>query len=298
MAFCQQKPNIASARTLIFQPLRHKRKAVLTLGTVVKALALLDLFSRAQPLIGLSDLSRLSGMNKATTHRMLGELQAQGFVEQAGSGREYRIGPAVVRLASLREALVTSRDVAQNVLSRLSQVTGETAHLSQVDGNHLSTFAHSHSSRHGTRVIIDDTEFLPFHATASGLAVLAFSQATFTDRVLNGSLDAFTGQTIQNVAEIRAVISRTRKDGFVTATGGFEADVHGTAVPVFDGSAACIGALAVATPVTRVTRKLQDDITQALIASANEIIDLSGGFVPDNLKEIWAHHTVPVQQKR
>ena len=74
------------------------------MGTVSKALDLLNLFNRAQPLIGLSDLSRLAGVNKATCYRLMSELQAHGLVEQVGSGREYRLGPAVLRLAALREA--------------------------------------------------------------------------------------------------------------------------------------------------------------------------------------------------
>ena len=45
------------------------------MGTVSKALSLLTLFSHARPTIGLSDVTRLSGLNKATAYRLLGELQ-------------------------------------------------------------------------------------------------------------------------------------------------------------------------------------------------------------------------------
>ena len=76
------------------------------MGTVSKALSLLGFFSQQQPEIGLSDMARLSGMNKATVYRMLCELQTNGFVEQAGNGRAYRLGAEVLRLAALREATV------------------------------------------------------------------------------------------------------------------------------------------------------------------------------------------------
>ena len=74
-------------------------------------------------------------MNKATTHRLLGELAAHGFVEQVGSGREYRLGPAVLRLAALREAAVPMRELAQTVLAELAAATGETAHMSLLQGD-------------------------------------------------------------------------------------------------------------------------------------------------------------------
>jgi DNA-binding IclR family transcriptional regulator len=73
------------------------------MSTVAKALDLLSLFTRTHPQAGLSDLARRSGLNKATCHRMLTDLAAAGLVEQVGPARDYRLGPAVLRLAALRE---------------------------------------------------------------------------------------------------------------------------------------------------------------------------------------------------
>jgi DNA-binding IclR family transcriptional regulator len=72
------------------------------MGTVGKALDLLDLFTKAQPQHGLSHLARSSGLNKATCHRLLTELESRGLLEQTGPAREYRLGPAVLRLSALR----------------------------------------------------------------------------------------------------------------------------------------------------------------------------------------------------
>ena len=101
------------------------------MGTTSKALSLLEFFSRATPEIGLSDLARRSGLNKATTYRLMTELAAHGFVEQVGTGREYRLGPAFLRLAALTEHAVPMREMAQAVLSELSEATGETAHVTE-----------------------------------------------------------------------------------------------------------------------------------------------------------------------
>ena len=50
------------------------------MGTVSKALELLDLFTRGRPQIGLSELARLSQVNKATCFRLMSELQNHGLV--------------------------------------------------------------------------------------------------------------------------------------------------------------------------------------------------------------------------
>ena len=62
------------------------------MGTTSKALSLLRLFSNSQTDIGLTELSRQSGMNKATVYRLMSDLAEHGFVEQIGPDRLYRIG--------------------------------------------------------------------------------------------------------------------------------------------------------------------------------------------------------------
>ena len=57
------------------------------MGTTSKALSLLRLFSGSQPEIGLTELSRQSGMNKATVYRLMSDLAEYGFVEQVGADR-------------------------------------------------------------------------------------------------------------------------------------------------------------------------------------------------------------------
>ncbi|HSX74891.1 MAG TPA: helix-turn-helix domain-containing protein, partial [Shinella sp.] len=54
------------------------------MSTIGKALSLLDLISGLDKDIGLSDLARLSALDKATARRFLVELESHGFVEQDG----------------------------------------------------------------------------------------------------------------------------------------------------------------------------------------------------------------------
>ena len=72
-----------------------------------------------------------------------------------------------------------TRDAAMPVLQALAQQTGETAHLSLLIADILRPLAHAYSAAHATKVMLEDTETLPFHATSSGLAVLAFQHEAF-----------------------------------------------------------------------------------------------------------------------
>ena len=256
------------------------------MGTVAKALSLLTLFTRTQSEIGLSDITRLSGLNKATVFRLLGELQAMGFVEQVGNERAYRLGPEVLRLAALREATVPLLRAAHDILGHLSQATGETTHMSHVQGHALNTLAYAYGARHGTQVRMEDAEILSFHGTSSGLAVLGFSSAGFVDDILSRKLTRHTSETQTDPAQIRAELDNVRATGLAVSVGRFEADVHSVGAPVFGPEGAPVGALAVATPVSRMTGPLQTRIETELRQGARTLTRQIGGVFPKH----FPHH--------
>ena len=73
--------------------------------TIEKGLSLLQLFSEQRPEMGLTEMARYSGFDKATTRRFLLALKKHGFVEQNAVTRAYRLGPGILRLARVREAV-------------------------------------------------------------------------------------------------------------------------------------------------------------------------------------------------
>lgn len=255
------------------------------MGTVTKALTLLTYFNPHRTVIGLSELSRLSGMNKATVYRLMGELQESGFVEQMSEQRSYRLGTEVLRLAKLREAAVPMIDAGRQVLRTLSEATGETAHLSLVQGDHLVEVAHVYSTAHATRVVMDEGETLSFHGTSSGIVILAFSEPEFVDQVLSQDLMAHTPNTITCPSELRIRIAQAFERGFAQYNGGYEADVHSHAAPLFDAAGIAIGAIAVAAPATRVDAEISARTAALVIEAAAQFTQQTGGIAgPANFR--------------
>ena len=257
------------------------------MGTVGKALDLLDLFTHAQPQLGLSQIARITGQSKATCHRLLTEMESRGLVEQTGPAREYRLGPAVLRLAALRETAVPTRAAAMPALRALAELTGETAHLSHLVAGRLQTLAFAYASGHGTQVRMEDADFLPFHATASGMAVLAFLQGPQQDAILQAPLPNLTGTTQTDPAALRARLPTLRTNGFAETDSTFEPDVYGIAVPLFEAQGTCIGSLAVATPAPRMTPALRTLILTEVTKAAAQITTLWGGALPSDLATRW-----------
>lgn len=257
------------------------------MGTVGKALELLTVFNRTRSQVGLSDLARLSGLNKATCFRLMAELQAQGFVEQTGVAREYRLGPAVLGLAALREATVPTRDAALPEVQRLADATGETAHISHRVGDRLQTLAFAYGGIHGTKVMMEDADWLPWHATSSGLAVLAFLPEVDREAILKQPLLRLTARTETDPDAIRWLIGQVRARGAAESTGTFEADVQSYALPLFGPDGGCRGAIAVAAPAARMTASLRARIIVEINDAARVVTGLWGGAIPADVDALW-----------
>jgi DNA-binding IclR family transcriptional regulator len=251
------------------------------MGTVAKALSLMQLFNRTRRETGLSDLARLAGMNKATTLRLLRELESHGLMEQNAETRAYRLGPGLLRLAALREVTVPMRRIVEPFVDRLAAESGETTHLGLMQGDRLVAYAHAYSTAHATRVMMDDIDVLEFHATGSGLAVLAFSPPEFQNRVLGAPLKGFTPATMTDASVVRAAIANFRLTGVADSLGGVEEDVHSHAAPIFDTSRAPIGAITVAAPASRITPTRSAELAAMVRTAGAEITAAIGGEEPD-----------------
>jgi len=234
--------------------------------TVDKALRLLGLFSEERPEIGLSEIARLSGFNKATARRFLLALEKHGFVEQDARNRHYRLGAGLLRLARVREAVSPVQTVVRPILEDLVTRLGETAHFSLYTGGALATIGLAESAK-SNRVMLERGEVIPLHATASGIAFMAFARPEIVDAALRESLIGHTVHTITDARELRKRLKTVARAGVAVANGSYEDGVCGIAAPVFGQDSFARGAVAIAAPASRAKRAviaaIQPEVRQA-----------------------------------
>ncbi|MGG6894341.1 IclR family transcriptional regulator [Rhizobium sp. BR 315] len=240
------------------------------MSTIGKALSLLDTLSRLDKEAGLTDIANLCALDKATARRFLVELEKHGFVEQDPDTRRYRIGSAPVRLARIREARFPFLRIAIPFIKTLAESSTETVHLSEFSGGQLSTI-HVEDSPRAHRIIVDVGSLLPFHATASGVAFLAFCPQTRIDEALKKPLEKFTDHTVTDPQLVRAMLKETAARGFSISHQGLEAGVISTAAPVRTPSGHPIGCVAIAAPLSRTTNAAIHEFGAQAVAAANAI---------------------------
>lgn len=237
------------------------------MGTISKALTLLDTLSLMDKEAGLSEVAATCGLDKATTRRFLVELAKHGFVEQLSDSKKYRLGSAPVRLGRIREARYPFLKTAGPFVRQLMEDVGETVHLSEFSGGRLAT-VHVEDSTKAHRVFVPVGTLLPFHATASGLAYISACPDADVEAALAGPLQTYTDFTFRDAAAFRRAIEQSRHDGYSISCQGLEIGVFSASAAINAPGARPIGCITVAAPLARTgAEKIREHGLAALMAA-------------------------------
>jgi DNA-binding IclR family transcriptional regulator len=231
--------------------------------TVDKAMTVLGQFSIEQTEIGLTELSKMAGLDKAATRRLLLALSKHGYIEQVSETRKYRLGQGFLTLARIREATVPLAQAAQEVCDWLAAETDETAHAGVPGADGITTIGYCLPNR-GNVINIIPSQVLPFHASATGLAWLAFSSPNVQARVLAMPRQSHTPHTVTDEAELKSILEDTRLKGYARSENALEAGVSSLAMPFYLDGAEPAGAIAIAAPLSRMEDGRADAFTPLL----------------------------------
>ncbi|MCP4003469.1 MAG: IclR family transcriptional regulator [bacterium] len=198
------------------------------LGTVEKALDILQHLHSAGAPRGVSEIGRALDLPKATAHRLLAALGRRGMVERSADGR-YRPGIALVALGVgilEREPVVSA---AEPVMEELAETLEQTIFLAGARGSRLYVLAKREGSgflRAAPRV----GERIPVHATAIGKLYMAFAPEQVTDP--GAAAQRFTDATLsptaleRELATIRAEALAENHDEWIEGLSGVAAPIR------------------------------------------------------------------------
>lgn len=243
-----------------------------------QALSILEQFSEDTPELGLTELATVMGYDKAKTRRYLLGLIKKGLVEQDKSTKGYRLGPAILRLAKIKEETFPIEATVSPFIQGIVTEFEETAHLSLITGDTLSNIYIIESPK-AHRVTMKKGEIIPLHATASGLAYLAALPGQEVESRLPKKLPGITGHTITSKKTLFAELEKIRSAGVARCDSSYEEGVKSLAVAILSPAHDPLGTIAIAAPAARVSASDENKMAEALkkVAKAigNKLANLS-----------------------
>ncbi len=236
-------------------------------SSLTRGLKVLDALVAARRPLRLADIAHELALSKSSVHGLLATLIACDYVEHLPGGI-YRLGLKAWRAGHAFPTAELIR-VAAPIMEGLVEQVHEGAILGVLNGFDV-VYVHLVESAQVVRVHAKVGDRLSAHCTSTGLALLAFQDSSYLDRVIPGTLAARTPETITNPAALRAELARVRMRGYSVNRGGWSVDVGGVAAPIA-GSHSTVAGLCVAVPRYRMTQDWIKRAAPVLLSKAAEI---------------------------
>lgn len=222
--------------------------------------------------VGLAEVSRQTGLNKATTYRILLSLEKKGFVTRDRVSGRYSLGSSLLSLVA--GALYRHQDlvqVAYPVMQRLWRLTNETITLYVRHGTSRICVAEIPSPQ-PLKYTVGVGVTVPLHAGAPGKLLLAYLPQEERQKVLDGiQLEALTARTITSRVELEKELENILARGWATSFGERIEGVSCLSVPVRDGQGEVVACLSILGPYSRLGEDLLLSYLDVLQAEAKQI---------------------------
>ena len=245
---------------------------------MAKGLALLEWLARQRQPSRLADVAHAFGIARSSAHRSLQTLVQCGWAVQEAT-RAYRASLKLFELGALAHGALDLRTQLRPALQALWRASGETIHLTVLDGAEVlyldkfdSPLPVAAYSAVGGRA--------PAYCVASGKALLATLDggvAALRERL--DPLVAHTPQTLTSFGALAADLSATRARGYAVNREEWRVGVCGLGAPVFDARGQASAAVGMSVPSIRFGRDRQRELAAALTECARQC-SLALGYQP------------------
>lgn len=244
-----------------------------------RASAIMDAIAAAdEDGVGLSEISKVTALNKTTAFNLLASLVTLRLVEQDAHSRKYRLGLRLLELGRLVQQRLHVAHLARPILTNLCKTTNETVNLGLPDLLDLSVI----DSYVGSRVTHARTASgwrYAYHCTALGKAFMAGWDEPMRRTIYDScGLPGHTVNTITDASALEEQLVKIRNQGYALDMEENEIGVNGIASWVVDGLGEVAAAISVSGHSSRMTEEAMQRIAPDLVEAARLIsLAIRGG---------------------
>ena len=219
----------------------------------------------------LKDVVAACDLNKATAHRILAALVADGFMRVAPGSNLYELGREALIIGWAARARQDLRELAQRSLARLCRATGDTVFLSVRSGSDAVCVDRHVGDFPIKTLTLEVGSRRPLGVGSGSLALLSFLPE---DEIEDG-LDAVAGRLgpypLLSPARIRDLTRETRSQGYAFNDERVIVGMSALGVPVFGGDTRPAAALSVAAITSRMGEDRRSEIVSLLRREAEAL---------------------------
>jgi len=217
----------------------------------IRALEIVETVASANRPVSVGDLVEMTGLPKATLHRLCNLLEAENFLRPDLSGRGYVGGHRLAALARLTLAMSTERSYRHGILAALSKEIGETCNIVIPRGTGMF-YSDRVETEWPLRHQLPIGSNVPMHCTASGKLYLSSMTRRQCENLISVlPLDKQTENTITDQQSLLEELDKIKKEGYSVDNEEFVEGMIAVAVRVNDDKGRMVAAVAFHAPTVR-----------------------------------------------
>ncbi len=236
-----------------------------------RALKLLRILAEGDPDgLRLKDIAEVAGCSQPTAHRMLQDLAAEGFAEQA-AGKRYRLALDFYVLAARAGQASGLRDAARPALLRLSATLSDTIFLLVRNGFDAVCLDRVEGPFPIRSFTGDIGGKVPLGLGQGSLAILANLPEDEQEAVIRFNIPRLLDRGFLDEASLRSALAQARAQGWVNTSTGLIPGMAGVGVPVLDAQGRAVAALSVGTLAERLNADRLPHVVKILQGEAQAL---------------------------
>ncbi|MBA3599367.1 MAG: IclR family transcriptional regulator [Methylibium sp.] len=238
-------------------------------ATFAKGLQALEALAANPNLTGVTDLARHLGLTKSNAHRLLQTLVGCGYVRNVEQSGKYELTLKLWELGAAVVGRLDLKTISTEYMERLCQLSGETVHLSVLDGMEV-IYLDKVDSPHPVRSYSRVGGRAPAYCVATGKALLGYASPALIDAI-SLELKPFTPYTVTTPNELRSELEKLRQVGYAVNRGEWRDGVCGIASPIWNAGGHVCAAIGLSGPADRFKARNLRQLAPSVVSVAQQI---------------------------
>lgn len=236
------------------------------IGGFAKGLKVIEAFGEDQPRLTIADVSKSTGLDRATARRCLLTLAELGYAHY--DGKFFELTPRILRLGHAYLSATPLPQLIQPHLDALSEKVGQSASASVLDGAEVVYIARAAQKRVMSINLMPGSRLPAYCASMGRVLLAALPEGEARSLILASDLKANTVHTKTDVDELMSELDRVRGQGYAIIDQELEIGLRSIAVPLESARGRVVAALNIGAPAAMISI---EDMTNRLLPAMREV---------------------------
>lgn len=236
-----------------------------------RVLDILELYIGKRGSYSLTDIAKILNMPPSSTHQILQNMLARGYLEMDETGKQFLLG---YKLFEIRTDYMRNTDIKREfyrIANKMTADLNEIVCLAIRSADKVLYIGETQTT-HAMRVTASLGSVLPLYASASGKLIMTGLTNEEIDEIYpEEELELLTERTIPTKTLLKQQLEVIKAEGIAYNYGESVDDLRCIAGPIYNASGLIVASVSITIPVTRMTDEKRERMIYLIKKSCEEI---------------------------